>query len=442
VFLPGSEDIDNAIAILEERVAAELDHQESSTSRKRGRHGHDSSLSRLILMPLYSSLPAIAQMKVFDRTPPGYRKVIFSTNIAETSVTIEGICFVVDTGFVKTTYFDAATGITALIAGAESKATARQRAGRAGRTREGKCFRLMTEKAFGSLPEFSVPEMQRSDISGAVLQLKALGIRDVVHFDFLSPPPAENMIYALELLYSLGALDNEGNMTETGENMALMPLEPRLAKALLSSIDFGCTEEILSIASMCSVEYPFLPPRGRVSLEQRQHFNDCISEFAVLEGDHLSLLKLFNSFVENQADAKSWCDSFRLQYRILLRAKEMRHNLQKMFMDILPPGSAVSSSVEDTVAVRKALICGYFGNAAKLGSDGRYLTVRGEQRVEVHSTSVLSRFGAPPEWVIFHDVVHTNTAQIRDVTKIEPLWLLELASSYYDSDFLHKQQHR
>ena len=436
VFLPGSEDIDNAVHLLEDRIDSEVEYHRDQSSNKRSRGS--SHLTSLFPLALYSSLPAAMQMKVFDKTPPGYRKVIFSTNIAETSLTIDGICFVVDCGFVKTTYFDPRTGVASLITCTVPKSTSRQRAGRAGRTKEGKCFRLMTEVDFNALPDYAPPEMQRSDISGAMLQLKALGIHDVVHFDFLSPPPVENMIYALELLFSLGAVDESGSITALGEKIVQIPLEPQLAKCLISSFEFGCTEEMLSIAAMCSVDFPFAIPRGRVSAEQRQHYSDCVSEFAVLEGDHLFLLNIFNKFLENESDAKSWCDSYRLQYKILVRAKELRQNLKRMLVSLMSENSVLSSCGEDSVSIRKCIVSGYFGNAARLTPSGNYVTVRGQQLVAIHSNSVLSRFGAPAEWVVFNDVVFTTNAQIRDVSKIEPLWLLELASSYYISAFPSK----
>lgn len=165
---------------------------------------HEYEGNDLYFIPLYSSLPVNMQMRVFEVTPIGMRKVVISTNIAETSITIEGIKYVVDTGFVKLNYFDVHTGIEALVTCSISKSAAVQRSGRAGRTSPGKCYRLMTELSYEKFPDFSPPEMNRVDISSAILQLKALGIDDVFHFDFLSPPSAESMIYSLELLYSLG----------------------------------------------------------------------------------------------------------------------------------------------------------------------------------------------------------------------------------------------
>ena len=158
--------------------------------------------------------------RAFETASHGSRKVIIATNIAETSVTIEGVKFVVDAGLVKMKFFNVVSGIDALITCPVAKSSANQRAGRAGRTAPGKCYRLLTEQSFTGLDPFNTPEMQRTDITWAVLQLKALGIDDVIHFDFLSSPYLESLNYSLELLYSLGALDLDCKLTDIGEKMS------------------------------------------------------------------------------------------------------------------------------------------------------------------------------------------------------------------------------
>lgn len=289
----------------------------------------------------------------------------------------------------------------------------------------------MTQRYFAEeLPLYSPPEMQRTDITSVVLQLKALAIDDVLHFDFLSPPPTANMIFALELLYALDALDGDGKLTRMGMQMAEMPLEPRMSKSLLSSLDLGCSEEILSIVAMCSVEYPFISHRAKASQESKDRLVECMSMFTVLEGDHLSLLKIFNEYSTNNRDHQ-WCDSVCLQPKILSRAKELRTRLLMMLKAFANPGVTIASCGEDTEMIRKCLVMGYFSNAAQLGHGGKYWTVRGRVPVSVHQTSIYARFGTLPEWVIFHDVLHTSDIFIREITKIEPRWLLELASHYY-----------
>ena len=252
----------------------------------------------------------------------GFGRCILATNIAETSLTIDGVRFVVDTGLVRLNYFDVRSGVDSLITCPISQAAARQRAGRAGRTQPGKVFRLYSETIFNGMQPFTPPEMQRCDISWAVLELKALGVSDVLHFDFLSPPSAEVMSYALELLYSLGALDENCNLTSDGNKMAEMPVEPRLSRCLLASFQYGCTEEMLSVAAMCDVEYPFVTLRQRSSEESRQRLAESLAQFVSLDGDHITLLNVFNAFRQSGYSA-SWCEQHMLHYKMLARAKEV-----------------------------------------------------------------------------------------------------------------------
>lgn len=413
VFLPGGEEIDAAIDMLNESLS--------------------NTCGDIYFIPLYSSLPVGMQLRVFETTPPGMRKVVLATNIAETSITIDGIRFVIDAGFVKLNYFNVQNSVEALVTCPVSKSAANQRAGRAGRTQPGKCYRLMTEPTFMTdLADFTTPEMQRIEISGAVLQLKALGISDVLHFDFLSPPSADSMIYALELLYSLGALDEDCRLTSAGENMADMPVDPRLARCLLNSFDFGCCEEMLTIAAMCAVEYPFISLRARASQESKKRLLECIGGFVSVTGDHLTLLNVFNQAKSHNWDPQ-WCDSVCLQHRILKRAQEIRYHLERMLKKFAPDGAAFSSCGDDTEAPRKCLVSGYFANAAQLGNDGLFHMVRGRTKVTVHPSSVLLRFGgALPEWVVFNDVVHTKDITMREVTKINPNWLVQFANHFYE----------
>lgn len=313
---------------------------------------------RLYFLPLYSALPIHIQQSVFYPTPPNKRKVILSTNIAEASITVDGIRYVIDSGYVKLNYFDVKTGLDSLITCPISKATAMQRAGRAGRTEEGKCYRLLTEDDYNNkLIEYPPTEMERTDISGAILQLKALGIDDIVHFDFLSSPPIDSIIFSLELLYSLGSIDIDCKLTKIGSEMAEMPIEPRLANTLLRSFDFGCGEEMLTISAMCSVEYPFITIRkkGNHLLDAKTKLLKDKKEFYIHDSDHLTLLNIYNQFKES-GYSQSWCDSYSLQYRILLRAKEIRKNLLSILKKSRSDGVIISSCGDDDIAIKKCLV--------------------------------------------------------------------------------------
>ena len=222
-------------------------------------------VGELKCIPLYSTLPPNQQQRIFEAAPAKRpngaigRKCVISTNIAETSLTIDGVVYVIDPGFAKQKVYNPRIRVESLLVSAVSKASAQQRAGRAGRTRPGKCFRLYTEKAYKSeMQEQTYPEILRSNLGSVVLQLKKLGIDDLVHFDFMDPPAPETLMRALELLNYLTALDDEGELTQLGHMMAEFPLDPQLAKMVISSCDFNCSNEILSITAMLSGTVPGL----------------------------------------------------------------------------------------------------------------------------------------------------------------------------------------
>ncbi len=414
VFLPGMEEIDQAVASTKEHLGA------------LGRGMEDA----ILVLPLYASLPQHLQMKALG-PPPRHveRKVLFATNIAETSLTINGVRFIVDTGFVKLPMYDVRTGFESLVTTPVSRASAAQRAGRAGRTGPGKCFRLYTEEAFAELPAHTLPEVQRSNLAWMILQLKALGIDEVMSFDFISQPSAEAMMRGLELLYALGALDDRCRLTpDLGEKMAEFPVEPRLAKVLLASFDFHCTEEMLTVVALLQVQNLWTSPKGR---ESRGLQEESMAELARREGDHLTLLHIYKNW-EEAGRSTEWCTERFLNPRSLARAREIRGQLRKYLERYKPPGSVFASCCEDTEALRRCVVAGFFFNAARLKSDGRYYTVRGGHPVALHPTSVLAKYGAPPEWVVFHDVVLTTEPYLRDCSTIRPLWLMELAPHFYN----------
>merc|ERR1711871_321805 len=253
----------------------------------------------LVVYPLYSSLPPRQQKRIFDKAPgprvaggmPG-RKVVVSTNIAETSLTIDGIVYVVDPGFSKQKVYNPRIRVESLLVSPISRASAKQRAGRAGRTRPGKCFRLYTEASFKSeLQEQTYPEILRSNLGAQVLQLKKLGIEALVHFDFMDPPAPETLMRALELLNYLGALDDDGDMTELGKVMAEFPLDPQMSKMLIVSPNYKCSNEILSIVSMLNTPNPFMRPR-----EAGRAADDAKARFQHVDGDHLTLLNVYHAY--------------------------------------------------------------------------------------------------------------------------------------------------
>jgi ATP-dependent RNA helicase DDX35 len=366
LFLTGRPEIDRAIKLITEQ-SADL----------------HPTLSSLHPMPMYAGLPTDQQMYVFEPAPERTRKVIVSTNISEASVTIDGIVFVIDCGFVKLRAYNPITGIDTLTATAVSQASATQRAGRAGRTKPGKCYRLYTEAAFQAMDEATVPEIQRSNLAPTILQLKALGIDNIARFDYLTPPPAELVIRALELLYSLGALDDYAKLTKPmGLRMAELSVEPMMAKVLLSAPSFTCLSEILTIAAMTSLQ-------GSVwfSHSDNQKATDSARrKFAVEEGDHLTLLNVYQAFVTKGRKDTKWCRDNYLNYKSMTRAVSIRNQLRR-YLERFGINVTESLSAPDILRVggpdkaeqiRRCLTAGYFAHAARMTADGSFQSVNGK----------------------------------------------------------------
>ncbi|GJQ10468.1 hypothetical protein GpartN1_g2259.t1 [Galdieria partita] len=377
------------------------------------------------ILPLYSSLPPSAQQRVFEPPPSNGRKIIVATNIAETSLTIDGVVYVIDPGFSKQKIYDPRVRVESLLVSPISKASAKQRAGRAGRTRPGKCFRLFTEQTFKKdLIETTYPEILRSNLANVVLTLKKLGVDDLVHFDFMDPPAPETLMRALELLNYLGALDDEGELTPLGKLMAEFPLDPQLSKMLIVSPQFQCSNEILSIVAMLSVPNCFLRPR-----DAQKKADAAKARFTHSEGDHLTLLNVYYAYKHNDEDP-NWCYQNFLNYRSLKSADNVRSQLEAMMSKLsLPLVSTDFQSVEFYVNIRKALVNGFFMQVAHLESNGYYLTVKDNQVVSLHPSHGLDH---KPTWVVYNEFVLTSRKYIRTVTDIRGEWLLEYASHYYD----------
>ncbi|XP_078300200.1 putative ATP-dependent RNA helicase DHX35 isoform X2 [Panthera onca] len=406
-FLTGQEEVETVVSMLIEQA------------RALGRTGMKRHLR---VLPMYAGLPSFEQMKVFERVSRSVRKVIVATNVAETSITISGIVYVIDCGFVKLRAYNPRTAIECLVVVPVSQASANQRAGRGGRSRSGKCYRLYTEEAFDKLPQCTVPEMQRSNLAPVILQLKALGIDNVLRFHFMSPPPAQSMVQALELLYALGGLDKDCRLTEPlGMRIAEFPLNPMFAKMLLESGNFGCSQEILSIAAMMQIQNIFVVPSNQKSQAMRVH-----RKFAVEEGDHLTMLNVYEAFIKHNKNSQ-WCQEHFLNYKGLVRAATVREQLKKLLVKFQVPKK---SSEGDPDPVLRCLVSGFFANAARFHSTGAYRTIRDDHELHIHPASVLYA-EKPPRWVIYNEVIQTSKYYMRDVTAIESAWLLELAPHFY-----------
>jgi len=260
-------------------------------------------INGVMICTLYAALPPEVQMLAFRPKPQGCkRKIIVATNIAETSVTLDGVRFVVDTGKCKIRSYNGSTGMESLTVADVSKAQASQRTGRAGRVSAGLCFRLYTEDGFDTLDDEAIPEIRRANLAQVVLQLKGMGVHDPRSFDFLTPPDTVGLARAFERLYALGALDGEMNLTDYGKKMAKLPLDPTFAHFLLSSVKFGCTVEALTAVSMLSSENIFYRPgdgRGdgnQIKSQTAAKAAAAHRRFAIHEGDLPTLVAVFNAW--------------------------------------------------------------------------------------------------------------------------------------------------
>ncbi|XP_017979400.1 PREDICTED: probable pre-mRNA-splicing factor ATP-dependent RNA helicase DEAH9 isoform X2 [Theobroma cacao] len=390
VFLTGQDDIDVAVKMLTEEA------------RSDGKHS-----SGLIILPLYSGLSRAEQDLVFSPTPKGKRKVVISTNIAETSLTLEGIVYVVDSGFSKQRFYNPISDIENLVVAPISKASARQRAGRAGRLRPGKCYRLYSEEYFvNEMSAQGIPEIQRSNLVSCVIQLKALGIDNILGFDWPASPSPESMIRALEVLYSLGVLDDDAKLTSpVGFQVAEIPLEPMISKMILASNELGCSEEIITIAAVLSIQ-----------------------------GDHVTFLNIYKGFLQS-GKSSQWCHRNFINYHAMKKVMEIREQLKRIALRL---GIVLKSCERDTQLVRKAVTAGFFANACRLEAfshSGMYKTIRGFQEVYIHPSSVLFRVN--PKWVIYHSLVSTDRQYMRNVISIDPSWLTEAAPHFYQQQRLN-----
>lgn len=414
VFLTGEEEIEDAAR----KISMEADEMI-----------READAGPLKVYPLYGSLPPHMQQRIFDPAPPPRhpggrpgRKVIVSTNIAETSLTIDGIVYVVDPGFSKQKIYNPRIRVESLLVSPISKASAQQRAGRAGRTRPGKCFRLYTEEAFKKeLIEQTYPEILRSNLSSTVLELKKLGIDDLVHFDLMDPPAPETLMRALEELNYLACLDDDGNLTQLGRLASEFPLDPALAVMLISSPEFYCSNEILSITALLSVPQVFVRPAS-----QRKRADEMKNLFSHQDGDHLTLLNVYHAFkgTDAQSNPKQWCHDHFLSLRSLQSADNVRMQLLRiMEREEL---EMVSTPFEDKKYyenIRRALCAGFFMQIAKKDSGGKsvYTTIKDNQNVLLHPSTVLAH---DAEWVLYNEFVLTTKNYIRTVTAVKPEWLL------------------
>ncbi|CAI2172411.1 14512_t:CDS:10 [Funneliformis geosporum] len=408
VFMTGQEDIEITCQVIEERLQ-QLDNPPS-----------------LAILPIYSQLPADLQARIFEKTADNARKVIVATNIAETSLTVDGIMYVVDTGYNKLKVFNPKIGMDSLQITPISQANANQRSGRAGRTGAGTCFRLYTEQAYHhEMFMNTIPEIQRTNLANVVLLLKSLGVKNLLDFDFMDPPPQDNILNSMYQLWILGALDNTGELTSLGRRMVEFPLDPSLSKMLIMSEELGCTAEILTIVSMLSVPSVFYRPKERV--EQSDAARE---KFFVPESDHLTLLHVYTQW-KSHGFRDEWCIKHFIHSKAMRKAQEVRSQL----MDIMKAEKMeIVSCGTDWDVVRKCICSAYFHQAARVKGIGEYVNCRTGMPCHLHPTSALYGLGYTPDYIVYHELVMTSKEYMQCVTAVDPYWLAEMGPMFYSKE--------
>jgi len=405
VFMTGQEDIEATCQVIAER-AATLD-----------------GVPPILLLPMYSQLPADLQAKIFDSAQDGVRKCIVSTNIAETSLTVDGIRYVVDCGYSKIKVYNPKIGMDALQVGPESQANANQRAGRAGRTGAGFCYRLFTERQYISeMLVNQIPEIQRTNLGNVVLLLKSLGVENLLAFDFMDPPPQENIMNSMYQLWVLGALDNTGALTPLGRKMVEFPLDPPLAKMLIFSESLGCTYEILIVVSMLSVPGVFYRPKDR-----EEESDAAREKFFVPESDHLTLLNVYLQW-KQQNYSSSWCNDHFVHPKAMKKAREVHSQL----LDIMNTQKVAHTSSKGAWdVVRKAICSSYFYNSARIKGIGEYVNMLTGIPSNLHPSSALFGLGYTPDYVCYHELILTTKEYMSCVTAVEGEWLAEMGPMFF-----------
>jgi ATP-dependent RNA helicase DHX8/PRP22 len=422
VFLTGRDEIDRAVKLMESKLDSLFDD------------GID--MPDVAVLPIYGALASNVQQRIFQQTGPNTRKIVFSTNICETSITVDGVVYVIDTGFSKQRNFDSQSGIDSLIVVDISKVAAVQRAGRAGRTRPGKCYRLYTRDHFeNKLAAEALPEIRRTNLANTVLMLKNVGIMNPLKFDFLDNPAHDSSMDALKELYFLGAIDRHGLITPLGRCMSFFPIEPVLARLLTCSVHYKCVEEMLTMTAMMSVENFWIrPPKSE--LQELALADRLRQAFTSAFGDHVTYLFVFDAWKANKF-SKSWAASKYIHFRALRRAKEVRSQLSRILQDrahevqqigthlLRHHSSDEKFHIQDPITMCRRCIAETLFPHAAMSANGRgaYQPYSGKSHDYVYLHPSTALLQDPPKWVVFHEIMYTSKPYLRNFTVIDFAWI-------------------
>nr|CCC90132.1 putative ATP-dependent RNA helicase [Trypanosoma congolense IL3000] len=424
-FLTGEAEIEKAI------TRAKIKFDQLMGVSQKSVNGDDGP-GQVKILPLYGSLSVDEQERVFTSAGERTRKIIFATNIAETSLTIDGIVYVVDCGYHKQSLYNAEARVDYLLPAVISKASAEQRKGRAGRTRPGKCFRLFQQNDFSSFPDQTHPEVLRSNMINTVLLLLKLEVPNPYQFAFIDPPSQQSIMDAYYQLSLFGAIDDDLQLTSFGRMMAEFPVDACLSRMLLRSAEHGCGADAAVVVAMLEARNIFQRPASHVNEAQQKHM-----QYRHPDGDHLTLFNVFHSFWRSGQSAHYCFENF-LSYQSLQQAVNVYTQLARLMKKKdLPLVSTYNATLGtlDSVAIRKSVLEGFFTQVAHKSPDATlYKTVRDSQMVSLHRHCNPGKVKQPP-WIVYDrlEVQGQGGTFIRVASAIEPEWLLEVSDFFSDT---------
>ena len=373
----------------------------------------------LEILPLYARLSTAEQHRVFQ--PHTGRRVVLATNVAETSLTVPGITYVVDPGTARISRYSHRLKVQRLPIERISQASANQRKGRSGRTSPGICVRLYDEQDFLSRPEYTEPEILRTNLASVILQMTAIGLGDVASFPFIDPPDRRNITDGITLLQELGALDAGRQLTEVGRRLAQLPVDPRLGRMVLEADRNGCLDEVMVVAAALSIQDPRERP-----VEHRAHADQLHARFADPDSDFVAYLNLWKHLRAKQKELSSsafrrLCRAEHLNY---LRVREWQ-DIYSQLRQVTRSLGLVASSSPDPVRLHQSLLAGLLSHIGLREGDKRdYLGARGA-KFAIFPGSALAR--RPPRYVMSAELVETSRLWARVNARIEPEWVEPLA---------------
>lgn len=425
VFLTGQSEIESVCNRLF-KTAETIDYEHDVECK---------SVRGVLVLPLYGALPSEQQQRVFEPVEPNIRRIIVATNIAATSLTIDGVVYVVDSGFVKQLVYNPRTGLDSLDIVPIAKSGAIQRSGRAGRTKPGKCYRLYSERFYSEMDETTVPEIQRSSLTSVVLDLKCMGIPNVIEFSYLDPPEEKMLFEALRQLYYFQAIDENGLVTTLGRQLVEFPLQPSLARVLIRSKQLGCEEAVIPIVAMLSVESVFVRPSNKREAERALKVHKELAEAGGGTSDFATLLATYKLATESR-NTRQWCKENCVHSRGIKTAQSICEQLSSILsrQEIKQDKDIDSSSVSHRV--RQSLCYGLFCNAARVSPNRRsFRTMDGHcTSAYIHPGSTLFGSEDSLDWVVYFELVETTKTYMRTLCPIRYSWVQDLLPQLHNID--------